>query len=249
MLELKTEIIVALIFSLGVTILLAIIQVFQNAAHKEKRDHDLKFLKQALAVKLTEDSNKSAQSIAEKFQAMPIKLGGQSNGQVKSWFLLLLWLTAFFGFCGWAFSLIQPTLKLWPIVPGLAALICAVMSFVVCSEDNKRNQVKQQLLRGLTKYSKITPEKVPGGQAQGAIKPQSETIANTSSLVSRPPIVSKPKTPKQFIVPEDSTLKRHYLAMLRTEVESNLPPKPTDFNLLRHYETMVSVEMDQRIGE
>lgn len=40
------------------------------------------------------------------------------------------------------------------------------------------------------------------------------------------------------IVPEDSTLRRHYFAQLRALAEANLPPRPTDSALRRHWQTM-----------
>ncbi len=54
---------------------------------------------------------------------------------------------------------------------------------------------------------------------------------------------------RPFQVPEDSTLRRHFLTQLRVDVEAELPPRPTDPTLRRHYDHMVVAEMEERVGE
>jgi uncharacterized protein YnzC (UPF0291/DUF896 family) len=44
-------------------------------------------------------------------------------------------------------------------------------------------------------------------------------------------------------VPEDSTLRRHFLSYLRTEIESRMPICPTDSALRRHYDAMIDTEI------
>lgn len=48
-------------------------------------------------------------------------------------------------------------------------------------------------------------------------------------------------------IPEDSMLKRHFLANLQAEVESDLAPRPTCSMLKRHHDTLVSEEMKSRM--
>ncbi|MEE9338007.1 MAG: hypothetical protein V3U87_08010 [Methylococcaceae bacterium] len=48
--------------------------------------------------------------------------------------------------------------------------------------------------------------------------------------------------------PEDSTLKRHYISILKSEIESKLPPRPTDSTLRRHYETRVETELESLLA-
>jgi hypothetical protein len=50
-------------------------------------------------------------------------------------------------------------------------------------------------------------------------------------------------------VPEDATLRRHFLTQLRMKIEAKLPPKPTDCNLLRHYRTLVQSMLDRELEE
>ena len=49
------------------------------------------------------------------------------------------------------------------------------------------------------------------------------------------------------LVPEDSVLKRHFLANLKSEVEEGLFPRPTCSTLKRHYDSLVAVEIESRL--
>jgi hypothetical protein len=49
-------------------------------------------------------------------------------------------------------------------------------------------------------------------------------------------------------LPEDSMLRRHFLAHLQSEVESALFPRPTDSVLRRHYDSLVAVELENRLA-
>lgn len=48
--------------------------------------------------------------------------------------------------------------------------------------------------------------------------------------------------------PEDSVLHRHYLAQLRNEIETELPPRPTDSVLKRHHDHLVQAKLQQRLA-
>lgn len=46
-------------------------------------------------------------------------------------------------------------------------------------------------------------------------------------------------------LPQDSMLRRHYLANLRAIIESLNPPRPTDSCLSRHYDSLIISEIEQ----
>lgn len=48
-------------------------------------------------------------------------------------------------------------------------------------------------------------------------------------------------------LPEDSTLRRHFLTHLQSEIEATLHPRPTDSILQRHYDALVSAELENRL--
>ena len=45
-------------------------------------------------------------------------------------------------------------------------------------------------------------------------------------------------------IPEDATLKRHFLANLRAQIESELHSRPTDAVLKRHYESLITSKIE-----
>jgi len=61
-------------------------------------------------------------------------------------------------------------------------------------------------------------------------------------------VKAKPVAAGPLQVPEDSTLRRHFLAQLRTEIEAQMPAAPTDASLRRHYDATVDAELGQRLA-
>ena len=45
-------------------------------------------------------------------------------------------------------------------------------------------------------------------------------------------------------IPEDSTLKRHFLANLRAQIESEFHSRPTDAVLKRHYDSLIASKIE-----
>jgi hypothetical protein len=72
-----------------------------------------------------------------------------------------------------------------------------------------------------------------------------------SKIVSKnsPQVVRTRSTKTEIVpvIPEDSTLRRHFLTQLRSEIEQSLFPRPTDATLQRHYDTMVDAELKNRL--
>ncbi len=48
-------------------------------------------------------------------------------------------------------------------------------------------------------------------------------------------------------IPEDATLRRHFICHQRALIESSKQPKPTDSTLLRHYQAMIDAELEERL--
>ncbi|MCF6202218.1 MAG: hypothetical protein L3J59_00905 [Methylococcaceae bacterium] len=70
--------------------------------------------------------------------------------------------------------------------------------------------------------------------------------------VERKPSATLPPIPVKKVsevkIPEDATLKRHYISILKSEIESKLPSRPTDSTLKRHYDTRVQSELNFLLG-
>ncbi|WP_031435178.1 hypothetical protein [Methylomarinum vadi] len=54
---------------------------------------------------------------------------------------------------------------------------------------------------------------------------------------------------KRSEIPEDSTLRRHFLTQLRAEVEAEFAPRPTDSTLKRHHDALIAAELEKRLEE
>jgi hypothetical protein len=70
-----------------------------------------------------------------------------------------------------------------------------------------------------------------------------------SKLSKQPGVINKSaKQPAPSLkLPEDSTLKRHFLKHLQSEIEDALSPRPTDSVLQRHYDSLVAAELENRL--
>lgn len=49
-------------------------------------------------------------------------------------------------------------------------------------------------------------------------------------------------------VPEDSTLRRHFITQLKSEIEAKKGERPTDSILRRHYDAMIASELELQLA-
>ncbi len=50
-------------------------------------------------------------------------------------------------------------------------------------------------------------------------------------------------------LPEESTLRRHFLTQLMAEIESEMSPRPTEATLKRHYDSLILAKIADRLAE
>jgi len=75
---------------------------------------------------------------------------------------------------------------------------------------------------------------------------------NKPVSVTKPELIVEPKTIKIECadnLPQDSTLRRHAAAHLRSLIESLNPTRPTDSSLSRHYDALINAEFEQCIND
>ena len=77
-------------------------------------------------------------------------------------------------------------------------------------------------------------------------------VVETAPVVETPApvVVAEPVINEEAVkvcqcskIPEDSTLKRHYLTQIKAQAMANLPPCPTDSTLRRHYQLLLDSEI------
>ncbi len=85
----------------------------------------------------------------------------------------------------------------------------------------------------------------------GATKPALGLTAVSAPEAAAAPVVDVKSVPPEAkaVIPEDSALRRHFLSLLRSQIEAELPPKPSDSVLRRHYQTLVQSKLDAYLRE
>lgn len=92
--------------------------------------------------------------------------------------------------------------------------------------------------------------------AENAVKvqpPAAAQAAGAAVVTSAAPIVEARKIQQpaycgKCVMPQDSVLKRHFIAKLQAEIESGLSPRPSDSVLRRHYQALVATELEKRLS-
>jgi len=74
-----------------------------------------------------------------------------------------------------------------------------------------------------------------------------ETVEEKIEEVTSAIVGSTPASPA-IKIPEDSTLKRHFISALIVEIEEDMPARPTDSALKRHYDAAVQAKLEDLIG-
>ncbi len=74
-------------------------------------------------------------------------------------------------------------------------------------------------------------------------KPEA-VVAEETETVAEPVVEAVAKCQ----IPEDSALRRHFIAGLQAEIEAGMPARPTDASLRRHYEAEVQAELDKLLS-
>jgi hypothetical protein len=82
---------------------------------------------------------------------------------------------------------------------------------------------------------------------EAEVKEQTSTEQPAPAIV-QPSIKVSAKQENKMKIPEDSTLRRHFITQLITEIEGSLPPRPTDSTLRRHYDYMLETMKEQRLS-
>ncbi len=118
------------------------------------------------------------------------------------------------------------------------------------------NEILQTIISKIKQLLNLSPEPVVQAVAN---KPTASTeptpIAvpiNSPLSVTQPELIVEQKIIKKVCtdnLPQDSTLRRHVIAHLRSLIESLNPARPTDSSLSRHYDALINAEIEQCISD
>ena len=235
--QIKTEVVVTIIAVL-VTVLLIAFRRKRNALRRARLEHDNELL--GLAKDLKCDAGNFEHLVKPRFE---------SDIETKPHLITVgvLWGTVFWSalavvYTWWAFFLLDQGFVRSSIMACLFVLVALVMAVGVWYERSQTYREENRLIHGVDDYEKELeqpPERV--------VERVEERLPAVAAKVPHE-VKAEPEAEKPLQIPEDSTLRRHFLKQLRVDVEAELPLRPTDPTLRRHYDQMVDAEMEERLG-
>ncbi len=235
--RIETEIVVTIVAVL-VTVLLIAFRRKRNALRRARLEHDNELL--GLAKDLKCDADNFEHLVKPRF-ASDI----EKNPRLISLGFLwgaVFWFALAVVYSWWAFFLMDQGFIRSAIMTGLFVLVALVMAVGVWYEMSQTNREVNRLIHGVDDYEKELEQ-----PQEKEAKRVEERLPVAEARVLRE-VKAEPEAEKPLQVPQDSTLRRHFLTQLRADVEAELPPRPTDYTLQRHYEQMVEAGMEEKLG-
>jgi hypothetical protein len=110
----------------------------------------------------------------------------------------------------------------------IVAIVLIVLTLVFLKIKNKKSNAKPDNV--------VTPDKPVKQEADPVEKVAIKSVTYPSTKASEPVNEN---------LPQDFTLRRHYLTHLRTIIISTNPPRPTDSALSRHYDREITAQLEQ----
>jgi hypothetical protein len=129
----------------------------------------------------------------------------------------------------------------------ITVLIVLVIIAQIILNSRKKNSEIDISASPAKSQDKVTQssEPQPTANTEPTVKPQSPETQSShkpaATIVSAPIEVSTPEN--NCLLPQDSILRRHYLAHLCNMLESLAPVRPTDSVLARHYDAMLATKL------
>ncbi|MGZ4958312.1 MAG: hypothetical protein ACXV7J_03585 [Methylomonas sp.] len=132
------------------------------------------------------------------------------------------------------------------------AVILGIAFFIMRKRQAEKANLKVAGSDDLAKPLAVAPKpasKRLDTASQQAKPPVAEAVEKTSkpAEVQAPaqvtPVSASSSNKQQEQIPEDSTLRRHYLSARQAEKEAKIHPYPTDSVLRRHYESMRALSL------
>ncbi|MGR9051969.1 MAG: hypothetical protein ACU84J_04910, partial [Gammaproteobacteria bacterium] len=228
----ELEIFVTLAASLT-TLMLAVLIIGRNALRRTRLKHSLEILE--LAKELNCDQNhfdnlseKDFVAYAEEHRR-PYLLDGRFLIQTLFGIVVLA------GFAGWAYYTFEKDCVTCAAVSAGFALFGLIVPFVVWRGFKQRSENIDRLFRGIDHYKKVLAERSALKQRE---LEEEALAAETAAGLAAKQEAEQPVVWEAARIPEDSILRRHYLANLQAEQDALTDPYPTDSILRRHRESM-----------
>ncbi|WP_305908839.1 hypothetical protein Q9L42_008655 [Methylomarinum sp. Ch1-1] len=223
----------------------------KGSTRKRRIKQDLETLE--LARQLKCDTRKPENLTALGLQPFHIKSEKASaihrEGRTAYLFAALI----FCAFLAWGIYLMNLQLVEAAFLTLGFAIVCVFAMLYAKRKILQARTANAQLQAELERYENTLTE--PTEIATPKVE-ATEQVSPTAVITSKPAAVESSDIPLcnlyqvasgYDLVPEDSTLKRHFVSSLVVEIVSSLPPRPTDSILKRHHDALIFSEFEQRL--
>ncbi|WP_036300174.1 hypothetical protein [Methylomarinum vadi] len=234
------EILITLVAML-VAFFMVVYMLQKGSSWKKRVKRDYETLE--LAKQLKCDTSKTENLKALGLKPLYIKAEKPNTIKTQCRTAIVFGLIIFCAFLGWSYYLMTlPLVKPAALTMGYA-LTCVLALLYARNKIEKSKGEREQLREAVAQYEKELAQPA----VTQAVAPQRGTRVRLSDAGFNPLEVLYDLARGFTCVPQDSSLKRHYLSKLMAEVESSFGPRPTDSALKRHHDTMLKAEFVRRL--
>ena len=137
----------------------------------------------------------------------------------------------------------------------IAIALIGLIFFYLKIKNKKSDTTPDKVLESAKPIKQETKpdDKVVIASTESAPKPvqvepkQPVESVNKPAIAPATPKIEKSPEPTNENLPQDSTLRRHYLTHLRAIVSAINPPRPTDSALSRHHDAQIAAQLEQSL--
>ena len=137
------------------------------------------------------------------------------------------------------------------------AVVVILVVLAIVSKARKRNAEKANpaiATKAPAQENKPVVKPIVNAESEKEVLPEPviESGSAVEVIAASPGVETVALSPKDSSndhLPEDSTLRRHYLAHLHAMIDALSPARPTDSTLSRHYDALINAEKAQCLSE
>ncbi len=144
----------------------------------------------------------------------------------------------------------EPVVETEPVSESEAAVeeVKPVETAVTAKQADSGSQIPEDSTLRRHYLANLEAEKQAAGETKSTVSVEPEAAPEIAEEVEVKSTENIEQAAEASNIPEDSTLKRHFIAALKAEIESGMPPRPSESTLKRHYDSTVQAEIEKRLG-
>jgi len=131
------------------------------------------------------------------------------------------------------------------MIEFIIAIALIALAFYFLKIKNKKSATTQDNVPESAKP--IKQETKPADKVVASTESKPVESVNKPAIAQATPKIEKSPEPTNENLPQDSTLRRHYLTHLHAIVSAINPPRPTDSALSRHHDAQIADQLEQSL--